>query len=211
MRKQEDSKQSNLDVALKRAKGEFGKRSPSEMAEKAGGEYEPANCANSLVSLRLLGEEYTLLYPDGGIEFPNHHKVTIITHILLLHYLLNASSRPLNKELVSYKDIPGGDKYFSVFKKRVEMPVLSAYGENPESFEKACAGLGGERVSLGDAAFKFQAFPRVPITYIYWKGDGEFPASLQVLFDSSVKEYLPLEDIVFLSEMLSWKIARYER
>jgi len=57
-------------------------------------------------------------------------------------------------------------------------------------------------------AYQFQAFPNIPITYIYWNGDEEFPASVQVLFDSSIKDYLPLEDIVFLSEMLSWKLAR---
>lgn len=209
--KQEHTKQSNLDIALKVAREEFGKKDPREMAEKAGGEYESVNCSNSLISLRLLAQEYTIVHPGGGIEFPGHHQVTIVAHILLLHHLLNASGSPVKGEMVAYKDIPGGDKYFPVFKKRVEMPVLNAYGENPEGFEKACIALGGERANMGDIAFRFQALPRVPITYIYWKGDEEFPASLQVLFDSSVSSYLPLEDIVFLSEMLSWKIARYKQ
>ena len=208
--KQEDTKQSNLDIALKVAREEFSRRDPKEMAEKAGGEYESASCANSLISLRLLGQEYTLVHPDGRIEFPDHHKAGLVAHILLLHYLLYASGKPLSCELFSYKDIPGGDKYFSVFKKRVEMPVLNAYGENPEGLEKACEGSDGLEVPMGDMAYQFQAFPNIPITYIYWNGDEEFPASVQVLFDSSIKDYLPLEDIVFLSEMLSWKIARFK-
>ncbi len=207
--KPEHTKQSNLDIALKLAKEEFAKRESEDMAEKAGGEYEAVNCSNSMVSVRLLGEELTLAHPDGSIEFPDHHQVPIVAHILLLHYLINATGKPLTGEFASYKDIPGGDKYFSVFKKRVEMPVINAYGENQEGFEAACSSLGGARVNMGDVAFRFQAFPMVPITYVFWRGEEEFPASLQVLFDGSVKDYLPLEDIVFLAEMLSWKLARY--
>lgn len=208
--KQGGTKQSNLDIALKIAKEEFARRDPKEMAEKAGGECKTTVPSNSLISLRLLGQEYTLVHPDGEIESTYHHKTGLVAHVLLLHYLLHASGKSLNDELVSYKDIPGGDKYFSVFKKRVEVPLLNAYGENPEGFGKACLGIGGERVDMGDISFRFQAFPKVFITYIFWKGDEEFPASLQVLFDSSVSSYLPLEDIVFLSEMLSWKIVRHK-
>lgn len=208
--KPEHAKQSNLDIALKVAKEEFAKKDPEDMAEKAGGEFESVNCSNSLISVNLLGQEHTLAHPEGSIEFPDHHQVSIVSHILLLHYLINATGKSLTGELASYKDIPGGDKYFSVFKKRVEMPVINAYGEYQEGFEAACFGLGGARGNMGDIAFRFQAFPRVPITYIFWRGEEEFPASLQVVFDVSIKDYLPLEDIVFLAEMLSWKIARYK-
>jgi len=200
----------NLDLSLKLAKENFAQKNPQDMSYRAGGDYEQVNCANSMISVNLLGQEYTIVHPGGGIESPDNHQVTIITHILILHYLTNAMGSPLSGELVAYKDIPGGDKYFPVFKKRVEMPVLKTYGQNPEGFEKACSALGGDRISMGDIAFRFQAFSRIPITYIYWKGDEEFPASIQVLFDSSVKDYLPLEDIVFLAEMLSWKIARFK-
>lgn len=197
-------------MALKVAMKEFAKKDPKGMAERAGGEYEQVNCGNSLISVKLVGQEYAIAHPSGGIEFPDHHQVDLVAHILLLHYLLNASIKPLNNEPVSYKDIPGGDKYFSVFKNRVEAPVLNAYGENPEGFERACEGLGGLDLPMGDMACQFQALPKVPITYIFWKGDEEFPVSIQILFDSSVKDYLPLEDIVFLSEMLSWKLAKFK-
>ena len=65
-----------------------------------------------------------------------------------------------------YKDIPGGDKYFSVFKKRVEMPLLNAYGDNPEGFEKACEGSGGLEVTMGDLAYQFQAFPNIDYLHL---------------------------------------------
>lgn len=208
--KPEQTRLSNMDAALKLAREEFSKKDPKEMAERAGGEYESASCANSLITLRLLGQEYTLVHPDGGIESPDHHQAGLVAHVLLLHYLIYASGKPLSNELSSYKDIPGGDKYFSVFKKRVEMPLLNTYGDNPEGFEKACERSGGLEVPMGDLAYQFQAFPNIPVTYIYWNGDEEFPASVQVLFDSSIKDYLPLEDIVFLSEMLSWKLAKFK-
>lgn len=211
MKQEKDvSNPTNIELALKLAKENFAKKAPELMAERAGGEFEKVNCGNSLISVSFLGQDYTLVHPGGGIEFPDHHKVAVIAHILLLHYLISASGSPIKGEIVSFKGIPGGDKYFPVFKKRVEMPVLNAWGVDPEGFENACSSLGGEKVNMGDAAFRFQAFPRVPVTYVYWKEEEEFPSSLQVLYDSSIREYLPLEDIVFLSEMLSWKIARFK-
>ena len=66
--KQEQVKQSNLDIALKLAKEQFAKRDPKDMAERAGGEHESASCSNSLISLRLLGQEYTLVIPMAGLN-----------------------------------------------------------------------------------------------------------------------------------------------
>jgi hypothetical protein len=39
------------------------------------------------------------------------------------------------------------------------------------------------------------------MTYIVWKGDEEFPATIQLLFDKSVEGYLSLEDVVVVGEM----------
>ena len=99
---QEQIRQSNMDAALKIAKEGFAKRDPKDMAERAGGEYESASCANSLISLRLLGQEYTLVHRGGLNSRPSQE---------LDSYLSPASLPSVHLQqtlavLFSYKDIP---------------------------------------------------------------------------------------------------------
>ena len=58
----------------------------------------------------------------------------------------------------------------------------------------------------GDASFILPAMPRIPLQYILWEGDDEFPPSVQLLFDSSVDRYLPLEDIVVLGQITTGRL-----
>jgi hypothetical protein len=43
---------------------------------------------------------------------------------------------------------------------------------------------------------------------VLWRGDAEFPAAGNLLFDDSVTEYLPVEDIVILAETVIWKLIK---
>ncbi|MCL6560367.1 MAG: DUF3786 domain-containing protein, partial [Firmicutes bacterium] len=44
-------------------------------------------------------------------------------------------------------------------------------------------------------------FPLVPVTYVLWLGDDEFPASGTVLFDSTASTHLATEDYAFIAGM----------
>jgi hypothetical protein len=50
--------------------------------------------------------------------------------------------------------------------------------------------------------------PRIPLGLLVWRGDEEFHAAGKVLFDSSVSQYLPVEDIVVLAETVVWKLVK---
>lgn len=61
--------------------------------------------------------------------------------------------------------------------------------------------LGGEKLGYGDCAVKIYSLPLVPITIVLWSETSEFPASANILFDSSADNYLSTEQIVMLSEL----------
>ena len=77
--------------------------------------------------------------------------------------------------------------------------MLSTFGQDLPLYAKAAAALGGEPLSLGDAAARFMAFPRVPVTHVLWGGDEEFPPEATILFDETIPGYLPTEDIAALA------------
>ena len=60
--------------------------------------------------------------------------------------------------------------------------------------------LGGRKADYGDVAVTINTFRQTPITLVLWKGDKEFAPEGNVLFDSTISDYLPVEDIIVLSE-----------
>jgi hypothetical protein len=50
--------------------------------------------------------------------------------------------------------------------------------------------------------------PRIPLTLVLWTGDEEFAPEATVLFDKSVRSYLPPEDIAMLSGMVVYRLIR---
>ena len=57
--------------------------------------------------------------------------------------------------------------------------------------------LGAAPSAHGDKGMTFFPFPEIPVTYVLWKEDEEFPASATVLFDKSIEKWLSL-DMIFL-------------
>jgi len=171
--------------------------------ERAGDEYR--------VEMRFFDEQIELAVPDFSFKSAKGSNITLTTKIILLHYIIAASGEPIASDLIPYEDIPGCRAYAPVFERRVTKPMLSAFGFARDPFLEAGLSLGGQREEYGDASFTVRAFPRVPITFILWEGDPDFPPDLKVLFDRSVKSYLPLEDIVVVSKMAATRIIKEAR
>jgi len=130
---------------------------------------------------------------DGQKEIP------LTEQILILHYLLHASGEPLTGRTVDFRQVPEGGFYWSAFVSRAKNPLLATFGHDLPLYEQVAASLGGEALFLGDAAARFLAFPRVPVTHVLWGGDEEFPPEATILFDETIPSYLPTEDIAALS------------
>ena len=64
----------------------------------------------------------------------------------------------------------------------------------------------GAGLAPPDAAYRFQAFPRLAIAVQLWEGDDEFPGRVQVLFDAAASHYLPTEDLSGVGDWLAHKL-----
>ena len=96
--------------------------------------------------------------------------------------------------------------YAGVFARRVTEPLIEKFGRSAGLFQEAGLRSGGTPVGIGDASFTLSALPRIPLQFVLWEGDEEFPPSVQVLFDASVDHYLPLEDVVVLGQMATGRL-----
>ena len=183
-----------------------------ERAEKSGAQFEEnPRGTGGRISLTLFNARYVIDVPDLTITATDKKVISLVTKIILIHYLIKADGRPLSNQLVPYKEIPGGMLYAGVFAKRTVDPLIPVFSQSPDRFLDAGLRMGGRRSEYGDISFMFPALPRIPMTYILWKGDEEFPATVQLLFDTSVEGYLALEDIVVLSEMATTRLIALGR
>jgi hypothetical protein len=176
-----------------------------ERAEKAGVDYQKGK-DGAKITIDFFSEPYHIQFPQIEFYSPSKKTVSLVTRILLLHYLIRADGSPLAGKWVGYKDIPGGLLYAGVFARRVTEPLVRKFGKSAKWFKEIGKKLGGESVEVGDASFILHAFPFIPLEYVLWEGDEEFPPSVQLLFDASVDHYLSLEDIVVLGQVTTGRL-----
>jgi hypothetical protein len=117
-------------------------------------------------------------------------------YLMALVYLTEAKDIKPTHGWVSEKDLPGGSTFFRGPHHLPVEELEHLYGKDPGSFLKAGKRLGGTEVLYGDKGFALEVFPRVPLAYVLWRGDEEFPPGIKVLFDSTIQSHLPL-DIVW--------------
>jgi hypothetical protein len=116
-------------------------------------------------------------------------------YLMVLVYLTEAKDIKPNHTWVSEKDLKGGSTFFRGPHSLWVTELEDLYGKDPDAFLEAGRRLGGSEILYGDKGFALEVFPRIPLAYILWKGDKEFPARIGVLFDSTIESHLPLDII----------------
>ena len=201
------TKQKNYQQAFDLAYASLREMNIEERATRAGAEYLKSEKGKAIL-LSFFSEPYRILFPQMEFRGSALSVVSLAVRTLLLHYLLQADGSPLAGRWVAYQDIPGGLLYAGVFGKRVTEPLAKAFGRSHRSFMDAGLQLGGKPVSVGDASFILRALPSVPLQFVLWEGDDEFPPKVHLLFDASVDHYLSLEDVVVLGQMAARRLIQ---
>jgi len=178
---------------------------------KSGARYQVIDSQKTII-LEYLNQSYQITLPDIDVLLTgSEEKVSIREKILILHYFTQAKGTPLTNHPIAYKELPEGTTYFPTFYKRAIKPLLEHFGQDAEQLTNTAQRLGGNRADYGDVAVTINAFKYVPITLVLWRGDKEFEAEGNILFDSTIPDYLATEDINVLCETISWKLVRYLR
>jgi len=160
------------------------------------------------VELTLLGQSYLLQPPGFTATQGSGEEVHITDRILLLHYLQMATGKAPTGHWISFTEVPGGELYMRNFQARSVDRLLRAFGEREDQLLAAAKSFGAISTDLAEISFSVQALPMVPVALALWRGDDEFPASCNLLFDASVTDYLSVEDIVVLAGIVAGRISK---
>jgi hypothetical protein len=145
-------------------------------------------------------EERVLL---NGTDFARPDKALIV-----VHYLIGAMSIEPTGNLVSFRELQGGDVYWKAYEDRSINRLQDFFGERPEALHGAVRAMPHKKAPMGDVGYVLTALPKVPVTVAVWGSDDELPASANVLWDDTVKYYLHTEDVAVLGGIVASELIK---
>ncbi len=195
----------NLGVARQQAATALAGADPRQVCLNSGVIY---NREQDSYILPYLNRRYLVNHSSGEVKnMVDGSGVAPHLHIMFLQYLSGADGTPLRNEWITFKELSGGDIYREPYRKRALSPLLRYFGSQPDKFMEVGLALSGERYNFGDLSLLMRPFPRIPLVFVLWQGDEEFPASSNILFDATANNYLPTENYALLPGLIIWEMA----
>lgn len=179
------------------------------LAARSGTTYHKLGESHGDLTLNYFDEPHVVSYPQfQAYEAATGKECSPGLLFLFLHYLHTADGTSPANRWISYRELPDGMFYNQAFQGYSGARLVQTFGNEFARFKEAATRAGGEELSLGDAAFMFQALPRLPLGVVYWLGDEEFAPYANVLFDASASHYLSTDGLAVVGRELCSRIIR---
>ncbi len=178
---------------------------------KSGAQYHVVDSRKEII-IQYLNQSYLITLPNIKISLVDSaDEIPIRDKLLILHYFISAKGTPAVNRLITFRELPEGSGYSPTFSQRTIKPLVDHFGKEPRLLVDAAEKLGGHKTDYGDTAVTIDAFSRVPITIILWRGDDELAPQGNVVFDATISDYLSTEDITVLCETITWRLVNFLR
>ncbi len=190
----QESSPSDLEAYLATLKEEVTKLDFSAAAERIG-----AQVQGEMLQLRILGKLFGIR-KDGSFATDLHLTPWVV--IPLLDYVLHCKGAPVTGDWRSYRELPGGQEKYPLFKKRGEdvlQQLASKYTDFFSDIVQMFDGRAVDKQFLSDVSVVLYPFPLVPIMICYWQPDEGLAASLNIFFDKSAGENIGVDSAFSLA------------
>ena len=181
---------------------------PNLIAARSGSSYVEIGQGRGELRISFWGAVHVVSFPALIVYNPKGDALSAFQQALFFYYLSTADGTPVTKTWTSFGDLPGGRIYNQAFQGYTGNEITKIFGLDLDAFKSACEKAGGEFLPLGDAAYRFQCLPRIPVSIIYHLGDEDFPSACKILFDASATHYMVIEGCAIIGSMLAQKIIK---
>lgn len=100
---------------------------------------------------------------------------------------------------VPFRELRNAGPFAPAFEKNILKPLAATFEGKPDKLREAALALGAEILPQADVGFVLPCFSCIPIQFLFWDGDDEFPAQANILFDYSATDYIHVESTVTLA------------
>jgi hypothetical protein len=147
------------------------------------------------------GRRFGLRTDTGHIlALDDDRPVSIYTRLNI--YTLLGYAAPgarIKNEWVTFSELKDAGPFAKAFQQSIVGPLALTFEGKPEAFEMACRALGGIRLPSSGLSYQISAFDCIPMRFLFWDGDEEFPAQANVLFDRSATDFIHVESTVTIA------------
>lgn len=167
----------------------------------------PYNSEKQLFTLRMMGYEYTVSWPEFEVTPLTLDKKYYVLRdmgkakILVMRYLLEGSAAPTSGKFLTYREIPWCEVYYKQFSGRCLSRLAFGFGFKLDAFHKAMEEVGGKALNYGDAGYEFELINGLYMRFALWEGDDEFPPSSQILFSDNFPVAFHGEDMTVCGDV----------
>lgn len=183
----------------------FKEKDPMDMARKSGATYQ---MDSHTFSFKYFGQKVMVKFPDGEITCDSEMELMKNDKVLIIQYLVSSCGVKARDSWISFLQLPNGPHHHVPFINEAINPVAEEYGSNLDRFSQRLSELRAEMIKMGDIGAVVHAFPNIPIAVCLWKGDEEFPAKANILFDITAPLNLTTAALWVLGVELSRKLTR---
>ncbi len=154
--------------------------------------------------IRFVGREYRIDRTTGAVSWEDTEAKTVhpadYNAAMTIYDVLCCSKENCRAsgEMVSIEScvsVQGGS--LSSQNRGFFQHAADFFDKDPDALAAACEKLGGTRLARGDAAYRLDVFTFLPVSVAFWRSDEEFSASLQILVDRNILDFMHYETAMF--------------
>ena len=156
-----------------------------------------------ILPITYYGVEYGIDRRDGRIRELAHpeKKMSFNAAMAIYHLFYYSAKQPANSGVwVPFREVKGAAAFDPAFQARELAPFAKAFDGKLPALKEAGTALGFTPIPNSDAGFEALAFDCMPLRFLFWDGDEEFPARANVLFDANITQFTHEETVVLIAE-----------
>ena len=168
----------------------------------------PAKRVEDCLRFKAFGEDCDLC--SHGIKLSGQD-LTGPEGILIALYARHVKNKqPQLQPLASFKELPNSGPYQAAFVARSEqilVPHVPAIYRQQEATAQRFSGSINADAPSGDFSFTLYPLPRVPLYYIFYLPDEEFPAAVTCLFAGDAANQLTVDGLADVAEYTAKRLT----
>ncbi|MDO5411275.1 MAG: DUF3786 domain-containing protein, partial [Lachnospiraceae bacterium] len=137
-------------------------------------------------------------------------RLTDFGNLMIVYHLLYYSEEHpvLSGEWVPFREVKMAGVFDAAYQKMAVKPFAQTFAEKTELLKQVASRLGFPDEKYGDVSFRVPVFDCLPLIFIFWDGDDEYPAQANILFDRNITAFTHAETVVLIAEMASARLIR---
>ena len=162
------------------------------------------------LTLCHFGEKFAVDAATGAIR-PLESEEPVSATVRLNIYTLFGYASPLARfqdDWVPFQQLRDTSVFQTAFQNGIVTPFVATFTGHTHQLRRALEAMGGREVPWGDVGYQVEAFACIPVRFLFWEGDDEFPAQANLLFDRSATDYIHGESIVTLAAVGVHRLAK---